>query len=341
MLTVHEIAKRAGVSIGTVDRVIHNRGRVKEETRLKIEEIIKIEGYQPNPLARHLKQGKNYRLGVLLPELEKESRYWELIYNSILKAVGSFAAFSIKVEFFPFIRPDKTSLSSAFAKMIGSSCDAYIIAPIMQEETLALLTQTSLSAPYCFIDCPLPGAAPFATVAQDPFQGGVVAGRLMQTLSHSSGPFAVIRPYREAFNLNERVRGFRSWFSRSCPSDCIIDISASDLEPSKLFAKVEDALRSRPDIKGFFAVTSVGHMVADFLGARGLKENKVFIAYDLVSENIRCLENGLIDCLISQRPEEQGRIVVDQLYRKLVLRDECGSNILMPIDIFFKENLIC
>ncbi len=57
-MTVIEIAKRAGVSIGTVDRVLHNRGRVSEETRQRINAIISEEGYQPNPLARHLKRNR-------------------------------------------------------------------------------------------------------------------------------------------------------------------------------------------------------------------------------------------------------------------------------------------
>jgi len=73
-MTVVEIAKRAGVSIGTVDRVLHNRGRVSAETRQRIQDIINEEGYQPNPLARHLKRNRDYRLGVMIPELEKDSR---------------------------------------------------------------------------------------------------------------------------------------------------------------------------------------------------------------------------------------------------------------------------
>ena len=99
-MTVIEIAKRAGVSIGTVDRVLHNRGRVSEETRQKISAIITEEGYQPNPLARHLKRNREYLIGVLIPELEKESRYWDLILQGIQKAVAELSAFSFNLELF-------------------------------------------------------------------------------------------------------------------------------------------------------------------------------------------------------------------------------------------------
>ena len=55
-MTVTDIAKLANVSIATVDRVLHNRGRVAETTKKRIEQIIKYSGYQPDPLARYLKK---------------------------------------------------------------------------------------------------------------------------------------------------------------------------------------------------------------------------------------------------------------------------------------------
>ena len=55
-MTVTEIAEIAGVSTGTVDRVIHNRGRVSEETREKINKIISENDYTPDPIARFLKK---------------------------------------------------------------------------------------------------------------------------------------------------------------------------------------------------------------------------------------------------------------------------------------------
>ena len=57
-MTIREIARRAGVSIGTVDRVIHKRVRVAPETRKRVEALIEELGYTPNPIARHLKRRK-------------------------------------------------------------------------------------------------------------------------------------------------------------------------------------------------------------------------------------------------------------------------------------------
>lgn len=338
-MTVIEIARRAGVSIGTVDRVLHNRGRVSPATRSRIQSIITVEGYQPNPLARHLKRNRDYRIGVLIPELERESRYWNLIYEGILKATAELSLFSFKIELFDFVRPRHDSLVDAFERMVGSDCCAYIIAPVMQEETLALLTAKHDLPPYTFIDSLLPGASPVSVAAQDPFQGGYIAGRMMDLISQTDGPFAVIRPYTEAYNLNERARGFCTWFS-SRQHVRLLDIVCAEVNITKMHSKLSDAFTANPDMRGIFSVTSIGHKVADYIVSQGLKEQVTIIGYDLVAENECYLKEGLLDCLISQRPEEQGRQILNQLYRKIVLAEEPKSRIEMPFDIYFKENLV-
>ena len=61
-IRIVDIAKMAGVSVGTVDRVIHNRGRVSEENRKKVQAILEMVNYQPNLMARSLEIGKSTRL---------------------------------------------------------------------------------------------------------------------------------------------------------------------------------------------------------------------------------------------------------------------------------------
>jgi len=338
-MTVIEIAKRAGVSIGTVDRVLHNRGRVSDETRQRIQAIIDDEGYQPNPLARHLKRNREYLIGVLIPELEKESRYWNLITDGIMKASAELSAFSFRIELFTFVRPDRDSLVAAFTRMSAADCSAYIIAPVMQEETLVLLLEEDKKVPYAFIDSSLPGASPLVTVAQDPFRGGQLAGRLMDLVTHCDGPFAVIRPYAEAFNLNERARGFNAWFAAR-PEVRLFDVVCSEVRMDEVYASIAETIKASPDLKGIFAVSSIGHKIADYICERGLKKDIAIIGYDLVADNVSHLRDGKIDCLISQRPEEQGRQVMQQIYRTIVLEEEATQLVEMPLDIYFKENLL-
>lgn len=344
-MTVTEIARRAGVSIGTVDRVLHNRGRVSPETKKRIQTIIDEEGYQPNKLARHLKCHTEYHIGVLIPDLEGESRYWFQIYKGIQDAAKELAPFSFQLELYDFVRPNRNSFAAAFSQMEKAECNAWIIAPVLQNETLVTLLDAKKINPYVLIDSPLPGATPLTSVLQDPWHGGYLAGKLTEMISRSmyntesDGVFVVLRPYTEAFNLNERAHGFTDWFSEHSGLR-VLDIICPDDTDAEIDRILQETVSREPNIQGIFAVSSIGHRIADVVYEYGLKKKIAIVGYDLVEKNIEDLKEGKIDCLISQRPEEQGRDALYQLYRHLVLEETPETEIKMPFDIYFKENLI-
>lgn len=72
-IRIVDIAKMAGVSVGTVDRVIHNRGRVSEENRKKVQAILEMVNYQPNLMARSLASKKQYHFIAITRLLLRES----------------------------------------------------------------------------------------------------------------------------------------------------------------------------------------------------------------------------------------------------------------------------
>jgi len=66
MVTIKKIAELAGVSIGTVDRALHNRAGVNPEVSRRIKEIAVSLGYEPNIMAKALStKRKPIRIGVL------------------------------------------------------------------------------------------------------------------------------------------------------------------------------------------------------------------------------------------------------------------------------------
>ena len=66
-ITIRDVAKIAGVGVGTVSRVLNNHPSVKESTRQKVEEAIRALNYQPHTIARQLSMGKTSNIGVVAP----------------------------------------------------------------------------------------------------------------------------------------------------------------------------------------------------------------------------------------------------------------------------------
>jgi len=97
-MNIYEIAKKAGVSIATVSRVINNSPNVKQETRAKVEAVLRQYRYTPNAIARSLAIKATHTIGVLTSDVRDsyyataiytiEQRFRELGYNVILCNTG-------------------------------------------------------------------------------------------------------------------------------------------------------------------------------------------------------------------------------------------------------------
>ena len=70
-VTIRQVAEEAGVSIGTVDRILHHRGRVSKETTDRVHEIIEKLGYKPNIHASLLSIRKVIRILYYLRDYSK------------------------------------------------------------------------------------------------------------------------------------------------------------------------------------------------------------------------------------------------------------------------------
>src|SRR5690606_4869474 len=80
--TIEDVAKRAGVSIATVSRVLSQSShRVNEATRMRVMRAVNELAYRPNGIARSLIQGQTATIGVLIPDIANP--YYAQIVNGI------------------------------------------------------------------------------------------------------------------------------------------------------------------------------------------------------------------------------------------------------------------
>ena len=70
MATLKDVAKAAGLSVGTVSRVLNNRGYISEETRQSVYAAMEQLNYQPNEVARSLSKQKTSTIGLIMPSIE-------------------------------------------------------------------------------------------------------------------------------------------------------------------------------------------------------------------------------------------------------------------------------
>ena len=97
IVTISDVARAAGVTNGTVDRVLHERGEVSQKTREKVLKVIEELGYRPNVYASMLARNKSHRIAVIVPNY-KSGEFWELSHSGVEKAREYSGRFSVNVE---------------------------------------------------------------------------------------------------------------------------------------------------------------------------------------------------------------------------------------------------
>ena len=81
-MKIQDIARLANVSVATVSRVINNNDNVREETKERINRIIKENNYYPNVIARNLSKNENNTIGIIIPDIK--NLYFASIMDGIV-----------------------------------------------------------------------------------------------------------------------------------------------------------------------------------------------------------------------------------------------------------------
>ncbi len=339
MTTIKEIAKRANVSIGTVDRVIHKRGRVSKEAEQRVRRIIEELDYKPNIFAKNLKLSRTFTFGILMPKPNQDSMYWTLPIRGITKAQNELAAQKVKVRYFFYDKYREPSFNEVSKQVLESPLEGLLIAPVLSRIFDTFIKEVPENLPYVFFDSFIPKANYISYIGQDSFQSGVLSAKLMHILIKEKGTVAVIRVLPEDYHIDARVNGFLSY----CQSYPEIEAKVYELEGNKranirhkIFRKI---IAENRGLRGIFVSNATTHMTAEYIKSLSLQEKIHIIGYDLIEENIKYLKEGLIDFLISQQSERQGYEGIYALYRHIVLKEQVERKIMMQLDIVSRENI--
>jgi len=337
---VKEIAKRANVSIATVDRVIHNRAGVSEKTKAKINKIIQELDYLPNLMASRLALGKTTRIAAVIPQVTEESEYWAAPLAGVKRAEKEIRQFGVQIEPHLFNPSEKDSFNDIAGQVVEAEYDGIILAPSFIEESKKLIAECEKkSIPYVFLDSNIPDQNNLTYIGPPHFQSGYVGANLISRLLKSSHKILVVNIATESksFNYLQIENGFRKYFREHDINTEITRIDIRETEYESVARYLTYVFMFHAEIEAVFVTNSQVSTVASFL-YNSQRKHIALIGYDYTPDNIRYLKNGTIDFLICHQAEDQGYRATMSLYQHLVLGQSVPKEYLMPIDIITREN---
>jgi len=340
---IKDIAKLAGVSIGTVDRVLHARGEVAEKTRLKVQRILKETNYSPNLMAQVLKLKKRFHLVSLLPEPTEDNSFWLKHRIGMLRAIEELDPFPVTLSQVTFDMQNENDFQKKTYSVLNLKPDGVLLAPIFKSESIVFCSRLNAEKiPYVFVDGFIENTDFLAYTGEDIFQSGRVAGQLLDMVTHENSDILVIniaRNLQNVHHLNNRTQGFLSYFQKSGKNKGKkIDINIADPSPKNVRVEIDRIFKENPGIGSIFISGSRSYQVASYLEEKRIKSINL-VGYDLLDMNVKFLKSGFTKFLIGQRPEEQTYKGVKKLFEFLSLNKVPEKMEYLPVDIVTSENV--
>ena len=342
-LRIKDIAVLAGVSEGTVDRVLHNRGDVSAKSREAVTKVLDEMNYSPNLLARSLASKKQYRFVCIFPTFQP-GEYWEKVDKGFDLAAQEFIHHNVNIEKKYFNQYDTQSFTNVSNEIFQNELDAVFVAPVFKNETLNFTTELAKRhIPFSFIDSQIEEADFLTYYGQNSFKSGYIAAKLLLALMPEGAQIVVIRTKRKGSGSNQtfsRSKGFMQFIQDKNLENRIeiVNVEFSNEDEIENLETLKKVFSTHPNIKAAITFNSKVYRLASLLEIMN-KTNVRLIGYDLLDENVKYLQQGVINFLIAQRPDKQAYFSVRDMCRELIFRQEIKKINYVPIDILMKENI--
>ncbi len=339
---IKDIAELAGVSAGTVDRVLHGRGRVSEDSRIAVEKAMKEMNYKPNLHLSAISIKKRFRIAIAIPNCEP-GLYWEQVKSGIMRAIKEYNSIDIDCKFFYYNQFDLYSCRQTFSEVAESQWEAVIIGPTFKDETIVLAnTLDDNGIPYAFVDSMVDGTSPIGFFSANQQVCGYLLAKLMYQITPEDSNYVLCQARRvgdeSSNNTLARKSGFMQYFREKGLEHKIKRLTFSPTIPEENEELIGDFFERNPNIHGGAVLTSRGGIMAEYLKNHNINNVKL-VTFDLTTPNIEGLRQGNLGFVICQRPAQQGFSALKAMMMYLVFGHETTKENFMPLDIITKENL--
>ena len=340
--TIMDIARMSGLSKGTVDRVLHNRGEVSKKSYEKVMAVIKELGYEPNLLASALARGVSLRVAVLIPKHNPGS-FWELALKGVDSAEDAAGPVDVETELFEYDSSDANAFQEACRRLLASSPSGVVVAPMFGSGTQMLTAELrKLSIPYVFFDTKQDEDGYLAYYGLPEYKSGYLCADQL-TVDRAVNEVLVVRIKRDPFRQSDptviRRAGFMDYINEHYP-DCVV---------RSLFVDPDDPVRTDQELDSFFeAFPGTSHvamfnsriyLIVPWLERHPALVKRV-VGFDNLTANLNALARGTVSALIAQHPDEQVALGIQALCDWIVLgKKPLRRDNYMHMDILTRYNI--
>jgi len=342
MPTIKEIAELAGVSRGTVDRVLNNRGSVNPDKEKKILEIVKALNYTPNLAGKSLAVTKKHlKFGYILFASTSSNPFFIDVVNGIEERAAELAEYNISVEIKYAVIDDPSLQVKIIDELIESGISGLAITPISHPIVIKRIKElTSDGFPVVTVNSDIPDSGRIAYVGSDYYKSGETAAGIFNLICNGTSKIGIVMGSPLVLCHSERVAGFTQRIKEAYKGLEIIATEVNHDDDILSYVVTKRLLEAHPEIESLYLVAAgVG---GAFRAIYELKlEGKLkVVSYDSTTASRELIHSGVISASITQEPFIQGAKPLDILYNYVGMGVKPEHDLhYTALDIKIRENL--
>lgn len=254
-VTLKQIAELAGVSIGTVDRALNDRGRISTDTKEKILKIAKQLDYKPNMLASSLSKKRKLHIGIIMSC--KPEEFCNHLIHGLKDAMEEISSYGVNTE---FIFTDTLSYKDqmkAIGKLDTDKFDAFLVnaGSRLVGDWIDRVAKEGKSV--ITFNSDVEDSGRLCYVGENPYSAGLLVGNMINEILPEVKKVALFMGFKDNYSHRERCRGVKDAVVSVHPNAKFLGIEYQD-EADLARQKMEQVLQEEPDIQAVFAASATG-----------------------------------------------------------------------------------
>ena len=315
-VTLEMIAAKAGVSIGTVDRALNNRGGINPDTRKRVIDIADDLEYQPNKLAGALGRKKKLRIGVAYPEFDWD--FNSAIDSGVTDAALELMDFGLTVEKIRYRLQSPEVAYERLSTINYSQYDGFAFNTVGRALEGLINNIVSAGKPVVTFNTDFPNSSRLFYIGSDPRQSGMMGAEMLAMLIGYSGKVAVLGDFTRISPSIERFSGFCEFIQSFYPDIHIHPCAQAYSDSEAMARRLTDLINLIPDTAGVFC-TGYTSTIGGLDALKILNRTNIhLVGYDVTPKTAEALRCKKLDALIFQDPYKQGYSAVKMLSRHLL-----------------------
>ncbi|HAF84996.1 MAG TPA: transcriptional regulator [Sphaerochaeta sp.] len=317
-VTIKDIAREAGVSRGTVDRVLHNRSGVKPEVSQRVRSIASEMGFSPNRAGKVLAARKQpIRFGCLLPSIGNP--FFDDLMMGFHLAEKELADFGVSVDILQVKSFDKDIHLKAIAKMKANNyqglCITSIDVPEVKEAIDAIIAS---GVPVVTVNTDITATGRMCYVGPDYYHGGRTAAGLLSMITQQELSLLVVTGSFNIKGHNERIKGFTEGLEEhGIPFEVVCTLESLD-DDNHAFVMTERCLEKNPMINTIFIAAGGVKGVCNAVTDKPRQKPIRIMSFDDVPATKALVKQGVISFTLCQEPRQQGYVSIQKLFSYLM-----------------------